>query len=77
MKFYIHILLVLWNTFEYESFNVFRSGNNTVILPTDMYFRSSQHGLLKFISDNQATHIRVSKSGNDELNVFGKNGGFG
>ena len=74
MKFYIHILLVLWKIFEYDSMNIFRSGNNIVMLPIDMYFRSSQREILKFISDNQASNIHVSNSGNDEL---GKKGGFG
>jgi hypothetical protein len=57
--------------------NVFRSGNNIFILPTDVYFRFSQHKILKFISDNQASHTRVSKSVNDEPDVFEKNGGIG
>jgi hypothetical protein len=61
-----HILPVLWKVFEYESKNVFRSGNNIVILPFDIYFRSSQYEILKYISDNQ----HVSQSSNDELNVF-------
>ena len=64
------ILPVLWKIFEYENMNIFRSGNNIVILPFDIYFRSSQHEILKFISDNQASHIRALQSGNDELNVF-------
>lgn len=71
-KFYIHIS---WKIFEYESMNEFRSGNNIVVLPIDMYFRCSQHEILKVITDNQASHI-ISKSGNDEPDVFRKRVGL-